>query len=566
MRRLTRTAETARFFDASQLGYWVLRTLQERVRPRMTSDCTDMSTAAVAAVDQTLALLHENDHASRERAQQVLNGRFRFLEHEERLFTPEWSGRYVSDLWSFHLHYFDYGVDLALAARNDGDAAAAARFAELALSWMDAARSSRVIGWQAYPLAVRTINWMHALVLLREHLPVSTRLQLEHATYAQLLVLERRLELHRRGNHLQKNLEALALGGLLFDGGAARRWRSFAVPKFWELLESHFLADGGHYERSTMYHSHCLRDAMRMVVIADALDVPVPASSRHRLSRAWEAWCLFTRPDGRLHAFGDGAESHSPGQPLMTQLGVLAFGRTPTPPVGSFSMVNSGYFGWFEPNGTRLIVDCGDTGAREQPAHGHCDMLSYELDVGGVSVVVDAGTSGYGGDPLREYCRSTRAHNTVQVGPLEQSEVWGTFRIGRMARPVNPEVVADGSGWHFVGGCRMYDGSATHHRKITLRGSSLRVRDCVEGGHGLTVASFIHLHPLVQMESELTFVAGRYRLSLEPHGVSAVTLASGWFSGRMGEAVAAPVLILTLEANDGSEFGYLLRWERRGLN
>src|SRR5690606_2555175 len=65
--------------------------------------------------------------------------------------------------------------------------------------------------------------------------------------------------------------------------------------------------------------------------------------------------------------------------------------------------------------------------------HAHCDLLSFELDLAGLPFAVDAGVSGYADAPLREFVRSTRAHNTVVIGGREQSEIWGVYRVARMA-------------------------------------------------------------------------------------------------------------------------------------
>ncbi len=50
-------------------------------------------------------------------------------------------------------------------------------------------------------------------------------------------------------------------------------------------------------------------------------------------------------------------------------------------------------------------------------------------------MVVDSGVATYEAGPLRAYCRSTRAHNTVEIEGRDQVELWGAFRAGRRCRP-----------------------------------------------------------------------------------------------------------------------------------
>src|ERR1019366_1742442 len=49
-------------------------------------------------------------------------------------------------------------------------------------------------------------------------------------------------------------------------------------------------------------------------------------------------------------------------------------------------------------------------------------------------LLVDTAASTYERRPVREYERSTAAHNTVEVDRAESTEVWGAFRAGRRAR------------------------------------------------------------------------------------------------------------------------------------
>ena len=69
------------------------------------------------------------------------------------------------------------------------------------------------------------------------------------------------------------------------------------------------------------------------------------------------------------------------------------------------------------------------------PAHGHGDIFSFELSLDGRRVVVDGGTSSYEAGHERDWARSTRAHNTVEIAGADQCEFFGAFRVGRRGRP-----------------------------------------------------------------------------------------------------------------------------------
>ena len=87
-----------------------------------------------------------------------------------------------------------------------------------------------------------------------------------------------------------------------------------------------------------------------------------------------------------------------------------------------------------------LIVDAGPVCPDYLPAHAHADMLNYELVIRGRRVIVDSGVYEYQAGAWRDYFRSTRAHNTVEINRENQSEVWSSFRVARRARPLNVSV------------------------------------------------------------------------------------------------------------------------------
>ena len=85
------------------------------------------------------------------------------------------------------------------------------------------------------------------------------------------------------------------------------------------------------------------------------------------------------------------------------------------------------------------------------------DFFSFELSLRGTRVVVDSGVSTYETGPMREYCRSTRAHNTVEIEGQDLVELWGAFRVGRRCRPREVEWKELEDGLSFRGGTTAID-------------------------------------------------------------------------------------------------------------
>jgi hypothetical protein len=118
-------------------------------------------------------------------------------------------------------------------------------------------------------------------------------------------------------------------------------------------------------------------------------------------------------------------------------------------------------------------------------------MLNFELCVGGTPIIVDTGVSTYESGERRLLERSTESHNTVQLGRLEQSEMWGTFRVGRRAR-----IQGVRTGPDFVEAA--HDGFSTvgcaHWRRFELGSSELTIVDELRNEPRRDLMGFARLH------------------------------------------------------------------------
>lgn len=562
---------TVRGLRWRQWAYRPLRRLQARLGPPAPPLPAPVDAARAAAMARVWHAAGPGDAEARvRRANEVLRGRFDFVGHAEALADPDWRARPVSPLWTYNLHYFDHACDLAWAFRVTGDAAHARRFEALAGGWIEGTVVGKGPGWEPYPLALRAVNWMRAALLFGPALSPAFRARLDRSLHAQLAFLRRRLEWHILANHLQKDLHALALGGLYFQGPDAAEWRTGPLELLRRELFEQVLDDGGHFERSPMYHAIALGDFLEAIALLDACQVAVPEAARERVRRMAEAWTRLSRPDGHPHLFNDAAEGIAPDDAWLRRLAEMALGTAPARRMGAWSLPEMGFAGYEGADGNRIIVDCGVPGPRYQPGHAHCDALSFELDLRGAPVVVDSGTSGYEGDPLRAYARSTRAHSAVQIGEGEQSEVWGTFRVARMARVAMTQAPVEGSaGFAFAGEYAPYHAPrAAHRRRIERRGCAWRVEDRVEGADGAKVRSYLHLHPRFEARVDgerVTAVSDEGSVAVDAWGADRLRIArgeqsppQGWYSPRFGERTPSPVLVMEIDRNDGRSFGFEL--------
>jgi uncharacterized heparinase superfamily protein len=550
--RIPVVLRTVRKLPVRQLLYLVVRRVQQKLPARLTAPPPGAVSARESALAETATIVVA--HAgSGSRAEAVLRREFLFVGTSRRLDPIDWGKEYVNPLWTFNLHYFDYGRDLALAFRETSDDRYVESFKDLVSDWISSCKPPSA-GWQPYPTSLRIVNWVYSLLLLGDSLPADFRASIARSVMIQAAWLERRLEHHLGANHLQVNYKALAIAGLFFEGRSARRWRKRGFSGTWRAVATQVLRDGVHYERSPMYHAIALGDFLELLALADAVGETVPEEARTRVRDMVRAFGILSRTDGTLHLFNDSANGIAPARADLARMAKAVLGEDVGVPVARVALREAGYWGWVDQEqGIRLVLDCGEPGPKHQPAHAHCDLLSFELDLGGQPVVVDSGVSGYAGDPLRDYVRSTRAHNTVQVGRREQSEMWGVFRMGRAARVTCARPGQQGI-FRFTGAYELHDGSAAHERMFDWDGQRLRIEDRVVVAKSDCVRSFIHLHPDLTVEREANYLRvignGRH-ITIQVGGADRIHVGrgakaglEGWYCPRFGTVLAAPVIAL----------------------
>ncbi len=493
-------------------------------------------------------------------------GKLAFLDApvEVPLDAIDWRSPAQPKLWRYNLHYMDYlrAPDLPPADR-----------ARLIESWIAGNRPGSVDAWEAYPISLRAVNWIKAF---------SEGLEPREAWLAslalQLAWLERNLEFHLGANHVVKNAKALVFGGAFFGGAQAAAWLARGVALMVEQGAEQVLADGGHYERSAMYHAIVLEDYLDAINLLDANASLASDADRAALravaARAWHWLAQVLAGDGDIPLFNDAAFGIAPAPAALLDYGrrVLGEGVARGAPEETaprrIELPESGYYG-YRAGGDSLLVDCGPGGPDYQPGHTHADLLSYELCLDGERVVVDSGTYDYEATPLRARLRGTAAHNTVVVDGADQSEVWGAFRVARRARPLFARLgPLAGGRLEFHGahdGYRRLPGRVVHERRITASlDGTWDIADRLTGGGAHRLESFIHLHPACRVEAGPD---GRYRVLREgrtvlwitPRGEASVELRRGLHCPEFGRQQETTVVVLVLQRQLPVEFGYRLQ-------
>ncbi|MEA2320060.1 MAG: hypothetical protein QOD44_4249 [Solirubrobacteraceae bacterium] len=511
-------------------------------------------TSAVARRPRPVLCVTEHEHRSRDVADGVRAGRFT-VAGETRVLgaAPDWLGARLpaDEEWRIEWVKFAWGLDLAHAAAETGDAGYARDWERLTASWIaqvppdsDAAEVT----------ARRILNWIYAWQRLDpapDHealLLVSLAEQVAHV----------RANLAPERNHRTLELYALFLAALALPELDRDGLLDFAVAELDRNLRSDFRSDGVHREASTHYHAIALRSFVGARENAGRYGIGFPAGFDERLTRACAFAANCTGPDGTIPALSD-ADRGDYG-PLLVQAADLLgdeelrfagsrgrAGRAPALRHASFP--DGGYFvqrsGWSR-RARFLIFDCGPLG---DGGHGHYDALSLEAHGDGRPLVVDPGRGSYSEAPpnLRRWFRGTAAHNTVCVDGLDQTP----YTRGRPAGPVAlTRFLGRGTapGLDLLAGTvasPAYD--AVHERRIAFVADRYwLVEDRLHGGREHRFDLRWHLPPEAQGAARADGATVRAPgVALTILGAEQVALEPGWVAPSYGVRLDAPVVSAT---------------------
>ncbi|HTC20177.1 MAG TPA: alginate lyase family protein, partial [bacterium] len=289
-----------------------------------------------------------------------------------------------------------------------------------------------------------------------------------------------------RANHVLRDGLGLAWAARFFaevKDPRPEKWRRQAAGLFKSQAVEQVLADGGHFERSPMYHLQVMEDFLQGAALIEDPD------SREVLRRVWarmaEAAAWACHPDGDIPLLNDAALAGARAPAVMLQEGAEALDIPVEPGLrrGLRHFEDAGLVVWHGES-CSVFFDVGPLGPDEQPGHGHADNLTLELSWGGERLFVDPGVYAYDEDQRRMLDRSTVSHNTVLVDAKDSSEIWKIFRVGRRAKPRGVEVTPFLGGFKARAGHDGYDhlpGKPSHFREIQMEKNIFQLTDQVSG-------------------------------------------------------------------------------------
>ena len=325
-------------------------------------------------------------------------------------------------LWRFHLQCQESVLNLAFA----GHPQIAWDHIE---SWLRCERHRAPLidpdAWHPFCISRRLPVWLMLAACFPP--PASMEVNFWRSVAQQTEWLRTHQERDIGGNHLIENYRALAIAAVSLDGGIRINIPNLKTKILTEM-SSQILPSGEHCERTPTYHCLMWLAAMEMAELFALHEGETEYVQR--LRRTVRSMSNFSEsilhPDGDIPLFGDSVFGETPSPTAL-------FSTKDVKDVNRQSSVNSvtlDYWTDRPSDGNFLIVDLGQMVCDHLPAHGHADLLTLEASLNGRRVLVDSGVYDYEDSEMRNYCRSTAAHNTLQVNGKNHADIWSRFRMG----------------------------------------------------------------------------------------------------------------------------------------
>jgi uncharacterized heparinase superfamily protein len=435
-----------------------------------------------------------------------------------------WINCYPSKLWGYNLNYFDFLISIAIYINIEQDIKKWEKGNILIKNWIQTYDFKHSVISCPYVVSLRLFNFFYYILLTNQikKSDLISSSKIIRYMYMDFLHLANNLELDIKGNHLIKNLKSLIILGYFFNNKNSVRIAQDSIRILLKQLDEQILEDGGHFERSTMYHVIVTQDFLEISYFLKLLDIPVPDRFEAKLILMLDFLEVIIHPDGDIGLFNDSAFKIAAKASDILFAGAQLLGKAPSiyarPGIISYLLScttknfnnklcslkrnrfdarpYTGYCALSNAYG-KMIFDCGDLAPDYLPAHAHNDMLSFEFSIKDRRYIVDTGVYEYEPGILRDKSRSTLSHNTVAVNGAEQSELWSSFRMARRGRIIRCDW-KQGNEYNIVSASRsQYNSKITIHMRTILEHEDgfWIVLDNVRATGELPHYSHLHFHP-----------------------------------------------------------------------
>jgi hypothetical protein len=449
-------------------------------------------------------------------------------EFEDNSKSPKWfyldlpTDKDVKIVWE--INRLQFLPIMAVDFLKTGDIKILNRIKDIIKEWDSKNPYDVGINWHSnLEVAIRSISLLLTYILLYDHIKSKEieELIFKHGyhVYRDINYTEKCIP----NNHLIGEATALYILGNIYDSQQSKKWINKAKVILNDYIE-HLRDDGTYKEASLSYHRFVLQMYLLVYLFSIKFqDNFIENPLTNKLVKAYIFLKSIEKPDGSFPQFGDwddGVYYKLNNEPIenykyfVDTLGYIVgnndeknleveileqlFGNIK---IGEnyknnfdfnnvYKLFEIGKYGVYKDNNIYLFIN-----NQEQIFHSHADGLSIELSLNGKNILIDSGTYNYNLDKeLRQYFRSTRAHNTVYLG-VDQSTQIGSFRwidqpkisLRKLKKEIGFEGIIN------------YKNKSMHKRKVIIENNIINIEDEVYSKRNYIELNF-HFSPERQIQ------------------------------------------------------------------
>ncbi len=502
----------------------------------------------------------------------ILNNKFIFLNNQV-YFKKEkdicWDSVNHSDLFNFNLNYFDYLNALKNDYKINKNIIVLEKGLDLIDNWISKSITYNRIMWAPYTTSLRLVNWLDFIMFVKsiDDFKDENFTEIKSSIYKQYIYLSKNLETDIRGNHLFENLKTLILCDLVFD-----RKKSFKkhVSLLIKQLDEQILDDGCHFEKSISYHIIVFEGLLSIVEWFKVFEVPDNKSVikiKEKLGKMYSFYNYIGANEKRYPLLNDSNYTMTNHIKNINERYVkLELSKS------KYNMSNDSGYIVFNKNDIRMTIDVGTLGPNYLLGHSHNDIFNYTLSINGTSIATDTGVFEYEIGDWRDYSRSVKAHNTVQVNQLEQSDIWKSFRVGRrpkkvqiIKKEINPFLDIEASYNSIYSGKNSY----VHIRRFKDLNQNIIIMDRIINKESKESNSYVHLDPDINLKvinNRLLSMHKNEKIVTYIHifGSTFVNVVNGnddpiqgWYFPEFGVKKPRNTIVITSKTEKDLIFGYV---------
>lgn len=449
--KILKIYETVRYMTFRQWKYRLYYTIRNRVakrKPRLGSK---------SEIIRRLPMNYDvylTDAAFLAEAKDILNNNIPTISGRIEKFGIDVDWDMINEnyrLVCFRVNSFRYLFALSNAYKSTGDEIYMNKGFALIDDWI--AKNYKCIEgdkWNPYVIADRLMNWIG---FISEHCDEDKINYYAKCIRAQAIELKSSIEYQLGANHLLSEARTLiAVGAFLKDNEFVDYGKKVLIEEY----ETQFLDDGGHYERSVSYHVESLQQYYESAYILLTIGDKDAKEFIDLMKKPYQFLNNMIGVNGEIPLFNDAAIDY-PFYDAKDFLSTASYLYETAPPnaiQGEYyqqwrlTSMDKEDIEWrseclmkatgllhyrFSTAGKKysLYFDVGDNGPDSNLGHTHADALSVLLASDSSNIFVDSGVFTYESGEQRNLCRSTKAHNTIEVDTANSAEVWAAFRVAR---------------------------------------------------------------------------------------------------------------------------------------